>query len=280
MISIITAIYNQRAVNELFLESVQRYTHHKYELIIIDNGSTDGSAEMFEAAGAKVIRNGVNYSYPKSQNQGIAVAQYDWLAFLNNDIIVSPDWDRTMVASMQKNGLLAATVCGVEQVESEAATRYLKRRWHRIKYSLSLFGTSKPILRAMHRFMYPDWVGFCRDRNERFAGQVKEGFVGNTVMLHRDALPIIGLWDERMQAADFDLYLRTRTRADSVGDIKPLHICLDTYVHHYIRLTMKAKKTPPTFADAANLITKEDKWSAEDIAKVDALPQFNMRRAR
>jgi len=278
MISIITAIYNQRAINELFVESLQRYTHYKYELIIIDNGSTDGSAEMFEAAGAKVIRNGANYSYPKCQNQGIAVAQYDWLAFMNNDVIVAPDWDRTMVASMQKNGLLAATVCGVEQVESEEETRRLKRRWHRIKYALGVFGTGKKVLRAMHRMMYPDWEGFCRDRNERFAGQVKEGFVGNTVMLHRDALPLIGLWDERLQAADFDLYLRTRTRADEVGDIKPLHICLDTYVHHYIRLTMKAKAPPPRFVDADNLIGKEEKWSAADIEKVDALPQFHMRR--
>jgi GT2 family glycosyltransferase len=276
MISIITAIFNQRAVNELFLEALQRYTHHKYELIIIDNGSTDGSAEMFEAAGAKVIRNPDNYSYPKSQNQGIAVAQYDWLAFLNNDIIVSPGWDRTMVASMQKNGLLAATVCGVEQVESGKATRRLKLRWHRIKYALSLFGTGKRVLRMMHRLMYGNWARFCRDRNERFAGKIKEGFVGNTVMIHRDALPLIGLWDERMQGADFDLYLRTRKRADEVGDIKPLHICLDTFVHHYIRLTMKAKVRKP-FADAANLISIQEKWSPADIAKVDALPQFNMR---
>lgn len=277
MISIITAIYNQRPVNEIFLESLQRYTHFPYELIIVDNGSTDGSAEMFEAAGAKVIRNGVNYSYPKSQNIGIAVAQYDWLAFLNNDIVVSPDWDKTIVASMEKNGLLAATVCGVEQVESHEETRRLKRRWHRIKYGLGVFGASKGVLKAMHKLMYGDWVAFCRDRQARFAGQIKEGFVGNTVILHRDALAKIGLWDERMQGADFDLYLRTRKRADEVGDIKPLAICLDTYIHHYIRLTSKA--LPPRFADAANLIRIEDKWSAEDVAKVDGLPQFNMRRS-
>src|SRR5947208_13580 len=71
MISIITAVYNQLAVNRLFVENLRRYTHHPYELIIIDNGSTDGSAEFFEQQGATVIRNGANYSYPHCQNQGI-----------------------------------------------------------------------------------------------------------------------------------------------------------------------------------------------------------------
>jgi len=47
MISVITAIYNQRAVNELFWEHLQRYTKNSFELIIIDNGSTDGSADFF-----------------------------------------------------------------------------------------------------------------------------------------------------------------------------------------------------------------------------------------
>jgi GT2 family glycosyltransferase len=277
MISIITAIYNQRPMNEIFFEALSRYTKNHYELIVIDNGSTDGSAEFFESVGARVVRNGGNYSYPFCQNKGISLAQYDWLAFLNNDIVVSPGWDETMMTSMRGNGLLAATVCGVEQVESEAETRRLKRRWHRIKYAMRPFGTRPWALKAMHGLMYGNWETFCRHRKAKFAGKIKDGFVGNTVMLHRDALPKIGLWDERMQAADFDLYMRTRKRADEVGDIHPLAICLDVYVHHYIRLTSNA--APPQFVDAANLIEKEEKWSAEDIAKLDALPQFNMRRS-
>ena len=55
MISVITAIYNQRAVNELFWEHLQRATRNPFELIIIDNGSTDGSAELARSAGARVV---------------------------------------------------------------------------------------------------------------------------------------------------------------------------------------------------------------------------------
>jgi hypothetical protein len=91
-------------------------------------------------------------------------------------------------------------------------------------------------------------------------------------MLHRKALDKIGLWDERIQAADFDLYLRTCKRADEVGDIRPLSICLDTFVHHYIRLTFKAGYPP--FADAANLVPLEQKWPAADLARLEHLTQL------
>lgn len=263
MISIITAIYNQRAVNELFWESLQRYTKNTFELIIIDNGSTDGSAAFFESVGAKVIRNEANYSYPHCQNQGIAVAQYDWLAFLNNDIIVSPEWDQRLIESMTVNGLVVATVCGIEQIESARTTRALKLRWKAIKNVLSQFGTGKRVLCLMHRLMYADWEKFCRMRQQRFRHQIKEGFVGNTVMLRRAAFDKIGLWDECQQGADFDLFLRSKARARDVGDIKPVHVCLDVFVHHYIRLTIKAGYPP--FADRANLISLSDKWTAEDM---------------
>ncbi len=57
MLSIIVAVHNQLGHNQLFLEGVQRYTTGPYEVIIVDNHSTDGSAEFFEANQCKVIRN-------------------------------------------------------------------------------------------------------------------------------------------------------------------------------------------------------------------------------
>lgn len=264
MISIITAVHNQLPMNQLFVQHLKEATHHPYELIVIDNASTDGSADFFESIGAIVIRNPVNYSYPHSQNQGIAKAQYDWLAFLNNDILVSPGWDQVLINSMIANGLDVATSCGVERLEAPRITRHYKRRWKFIRSVVSLLGTQKNHLQWMHRLMYPDWKGFCAQRNEQFQGQVMKGFVGNTVMIKRAALKKIGPWDERVQAADFDLYLRTAVRARDIGDIKPMHIALDCFVHHYIRLTLKG--CYPPFADRDNLISLEAKWSPSDLA--------------
>ncbi len=263
MLSIITAIHNQLPVNRLFWANLQRYTSSPFELIIIDNASTDGSADFFESVGARVIRNPVNYCYPVSQNQGIAVAQGEWLGFLNNDIIVSPRWDRHLMENMDANGLDVATCCGVEQLETPEATRTLKRRWKRIKGVCSLLGINERSLSFMHRWMYHgDWPDFCERRYRKFHLQAAEGFVGNTVLMRRAALDKIGLWDERIQAGDFDLYLRSKKRAASHGDIKPMHIALDTFNHHFIRLTIKAR--PPSFADADKLIGLGEKWSQEE----------------
>lgn len=264
MISIITAVHNQLPMNRLFVENLRKATRRPHELIIVDNASTDGSADFFESAGAKVIRNSGNNSYPRSQNQGIAAASHDWLAFLNNDIIVSPGWDDALIGSMETNGLDVATSCGVERLESPAATRRRKRRWKLIRSVVGLFGTDRPQLEWMHRLMYPDWAAFCAARNRDFRGQTLRGFVGNTVMIRRAALDKIGLWDERVQAADFDLFLRTAVRERDVGDMKTMHIALDCFVHHYIRLTLKGGYPP--FADRDNLIALEDKWDPRDLA--------------
>lgn len=264
MISVITAVHNQRSMNQLFLDRLHANTRHPFELIVIDNASSDGSGDVFERAGATVIRNSENLSYPRSQNLGIARARHDWLAFLNNDVIVCPGWDELLLRSMESNGLEVATSCGIERVESALATRVLRRRWRLIRNALTVLGTGPKSLRWMHRLMYPDWEGFCAARRSRFAGQVQEGFVGNTVMIRRGALDKIGLWDERIQDADFDLFLRVAQRRRSHGDIREVHIALDCFVHHYVRLT--AKGGYPPFADRDRLIPLEQKWTPEQLA--------------
>jgi GT2 family glycosyltransferase len=258
MISIITAIYNQKNVNKLFWESLNKYTNCKFELIIIDNDSSDGSAEFFESVGAIVIRNKANYSYPYCQNQGIKIAKYNWLVFMNNDVIVSKDWNTHIIANMEANSLDVATFCGIEHLETKEVTRSIKNRWKFIKNTLSIFGRSKVILKLMHHLMYINWESFTQKRYNDFLKQTKEGIVGNTVVMRKEALDKIGLWDDRIQAADFDLYLRVKKRELEYQDIKAVHICLDTFIHHYIRLTTYAN--PPKFVDSANLINIEDKW--------------------
>ncbi len=263
-LSIITAVYNQLPMNQIYWENLVKHTQHSFELIVIDNASTDASADFFESVGARVIRNPGNYSYPVSQNQGIAVAKGEWLAFLNNDIIVSKDWDATLIANAEHNQLDVITSCGIERIESKAATKKLRRRWNRIRGLVGLFGTGRRSLLLMHKWMYGNWAAFCKNRQDKFKHQAVEGFVGNTVMFSRRALNILGPWDETQQAADFDLFLRTALRAREVGDIRPMHIALDCFNHHYIRLTMKGGYPP--FVDKDKLIPLEQKWTAEQRA--------------
>jgi glycosyltransferase involved in cell wall biosynthesis len=263
MISIISAVHNQLSMNKLFVESLQKYSDMPYELIIIDNASTDGSAEFFESVGARVIRNKQNFSYPYTQNQGIKIAKGDVFAFLNNDIIVCPHWDSLLLETINANQLDVVTSCGIEQVESKEESLLLRRKWNFAKNFVNLFPTSVNSLKIMHKLMYVNWVKFCQSRNNRFHNQIKEGFVGHSVFCTRKAIDLIGMWDERLQAADFDIYMRSKKRSIAFNDIRPCHIALNIFNHHYIRLTVKSKPMP--FADAANIIKLENKWNAEEI---------------
>jgi glycosyltransferase involved in cell wall biosynthesis len=263
-LSIITAVYNQLPMNQIYWENLVKNTKNSFELIVIDNASTDASADFFESVGVRVIRNLGNFSYPVSQNQGISIAKGEWLAFLNNDIIVSEGWDEILIANAEHNQLDVITSCGIERIESKSATKKLRRRWNRIRGLVGLFGTGRNSLLLMHKWMYGNWAAFCKDRQERFKHQAVEGFVGNTVMFSRRALEILGPWDETQQAADFDLFLRTAMRAREVGDIRPMHIALDCFNHHYIRLTMKGGYPP--FVDKDKLIPLDQKWTAEQRA--------------
>lgn len=262
MISIVTAIYNQKSMNEIYFECLRKYTRRKFELIIIDNGSTDGSADFFEQKGAVVIRNNGNYSYPYCQNRGAEVARYETIAFMNNDLIVSPGWDDRIMEVMEDDAHGVISIATNDRMESQAATKKQLRRWKRIKYpAVFLLGTSPLSLRLMLSLMYGNWETWTQKRKAQFHEKMLEGFSGSCIVMKRKALEKLGGWDERIQAADFDMYAKTKKRHMEIGDIKPIHLLLDIYFHHFQRLTRKSHH--PEFVDKKNLITLTDKWGEE-----------------
>lgn len=270
MLSIITAVHNQLEMNTIFWEFLSKNTFHPFELIVIDNASTDGSAEFFESIGAKVIRNTSNYSYPYTQNQGIRVANFKVFAFLNNDIIVGVHWDKICLETMEHQGLDVATPAGIERLETVERTKSMNRRWNRIRNVIGFFGIGRKSLLLMWKAMYGDWDQFCAERRQRFGYEVLEGFVGNSVIMNSRAVEILGFWDERIQGADWDLYARSKQRSIAFGDIKPVHVVLGAFNHHFVRLTSKSK--PPRFADAEKIISVEKKWGKELAPLLADLP--------
>ena len=153
-LSIIVGVYNQLPMNVLFYKKLVKYTHYPFELIIVDNGSTDGSAEFFTQVNACVIRNEGNFSYPYCQNQGIRAANHDLLAFLNNDIIVAPDWDKHLLEAMDEHGLEVITSCGIDRLQTREETEREWKKWAKIKKAILHFGCNAITLRLMHLMMY------------------------------------------------------------------------------------------------------------------------------
>ena len=91
-LSIITLTYNKLKYTKKYIESLYKYTKD-FELIIVDNGSTDGTREYLKSLnGVKLIFNDENVGFSKGNNQGLEIAEGEYIGFLNNDILLYPNW--------------------------------------------------------------------------------------------------------------------------------------------------------------------------------------------
>ncbi len=91
--------WNRRELLDRCLDSLARQRCPRFEVVLVDNGSTDGSVEMAQAQYRQhpafsliVIRNHENFGFCKANNQGIERAQGEFIALLNNDAEAEPDW--------------------------------------------------------------------------------------------------------------------------------------------------------------------------------------------
>ncbi len=98
MTSIIIPNYNRVDVLKECLESIPRNTYTPYEVIVIDNGSTDGSVEYLESLDwINLIKNTENIGVPRARNQGLAKANGEYIVSMDNDVITTPGWLDTFI---------------------------------------------------------------------------------------------------------------------------------------------------------------------------------------
>lgn len=123
LISIIVLAYNQLLYTQKCLESVERHTHTPYELIVVDNASTDGTDDYLisfrkqwrtspkenpDVPGSycqaiKLIINSENLGFAAGNNAGIAIAEGDYIVLLNNDVVVTPSWIEKLLKCTKKD---------------------------------------------------------------------------------------------------------------------------------------------------------------------------------
>jgi GT2 family glycosyltransferase len=102
--------WNRRAMLESLLTNLKEQTRLFDRIIVADNGSTDGSPEAAERMGAQVIRLGENRGFAAAVNRGVqAAADADWIAILNNDVTLAPQWLATLLAAVERNQTSFAT---------------------------------------------------------------------------------------------------------------------------------------------------------------------------
>lgn len=108
-VSVIVVTYNNLELTKACLASLDEHTNHQnLEIIVVDNASADGSPAFLsewvaKGPDRKLILNDDNRGFAAGNNQGLAIADGDFLVLLNNDTYVTPGWARTLYRHMQRN---------------------------------------------------------------------------------------------------------------------------------------------------------------------------------
>ena len=87
------------------LDSLNQSDFYSYEVIVIDNGSVDGSLEMIEKNYplVRLIKNPENMGFAVACNQGIKAAKGEYIILLNNDIEVESNWLTKLYEGMERH---------------------------------------------------------------------------------------------------------------------------------------------------------------------------------
>ena len=104
-ISVIVPNWNGMKFIGMCLDSLARSDFDDYEVIVVDNGSVDGSCEMIEEnyPKARLIKNHGNMGFAVACNQGINAARGTYISLLNNDIEVESNWLSKLYEGMERH---------------------------------------------------------------------------------------------------------------------------------------------------------------------------------
>lgn len=117
MISVILPVYNQEKYILHCINSILKQQYKDIEIIIVDDGSTDRSAEICKKIAKE--RHNIVYFFQKNQgvssarNRGIALAKGDWIAFIDPDDYIKKEYFFTLVNNIDNECDIVATGCYV-----------------------------------------------------------------------------------------------------------------------------------------------------------------------
>lgn len=193
------------------------------EVIVVDNGSSDGSAEMAARRfpRARLLRNADNLGFAAATNQGARIARGEHLVLLNSDALLEPDALARLVAHLDAHADYAAAVPRL--VGEDGATQEAMMRLPRARTALA-HGTPmerlRPVGRELRRY-------FARDFDYASDGDVEQPPAA-CFAIRRAAWEALGGFDESLFLFfnDVDLCARLAARGERVrylADARVVH---------------------------------------------------------
>jgi len=148
-VSVIISAYNSGNTLKVCLKSLskQTYPSEKYEIIIVDDGSTDNTSIILSSLPEtnlfKVIHHSENYGLAAARNTGIKNAKGDILIFLDSDMEVKEDFIEKHVSFHRKSGVIGVSGSIIPDIENpyDKYQRYL----YESKRGAAKFDINKPI---------------------------------------------------------------------------------------------------------------------------------------
>ncbi len=110
VVSIIIVSWNGRHLLESCLDSVFNQKFHDFEVILVDNGSSDGTSEYIRSnfSDVRLVALSENRGFTGGNNKGLQHAKGSFVVLLNNDATLNEDWLDIMVSSMKSDAGLGS----------------------------------------------------------------------------------------------------------------------------------------------------------------------------
>lgn len=195
MISIIIPAYNSAKFLPETIESILKQSYRSYEIIIVDDCSTDNTNEVLKPFGKNIryIRSKKNSGAAITRNRGIELAQGEFIAFLDADDIWLPD-------KLEQN---------IECFEADKEVAFVFSQHVNLRDEKSMAKLAKTNLPSGNIFKKL----YCR-----------QNFVlTSTVIVRKEVFDKVGLFDDKLpNCQDWDLFLRIAFYFKSKAINKPL----------------------------------------------------------
>ena len=212
-VSIIILTHNQLEYTKLCIESVEKYTPEPYQLILVDNGSADGTVEYLEAVVAhhfshRLICNRENLGFAKGCNQGIEEASGDYVLLLNNDTVVTEGYIEAMIECAKSDARIGIVGPMTNFISGPQRVR---------KADYSSLSKMQDYARAFSYKNRGNWFDLPR-------------ITGFAMLIKREALEEVGKFDERFGigcSEDDDFCFRVYLTGYRAV------VCGDCFIHHF-----------------------------------------------
>ena len=196
-VSIIIVSWNTKQITCDCLKSVYEQTSNiDFEVIVVDNASSDGSIELVEEQfpQVKLIKNSENLGFAKASNIGIEAGSGKYVALVNSDIVVPGDCIKNMIEFMDRNpsvGMAGPRILNPDH-SLQVSCRYFPSVWNNL---CQAFGLNKVFTKTVF-FSEPFMKCWAHDAERRV-----DVLSGCFWMIRREAINQVGLLDE-----DFFIY--------------------------------------------------------------------------